>query len=269
MLEGYSEFLPDEVALIMNCSRAEATKLTEAALILVHGLSDTWAALADGGLNWPRARAIAAEIVRHGPELEAHVLAEVEAVVLPQAAELPVSGLRALLRAELIKRDAEAADRRRKQAEAAADVRLRRSTHDGMAEVVTVLPQPVAAAVYGRVDTWARQAKADGDPRPIGRIRAEVMAALALRPGTTTFRRSPPSCTCSPRSARCFRTRPTRRPVASRRGSPRWRANRSPPPTCVPCSPRWMRSVPAGCRRRLGARCTWTYSAPAATCSPP
>ena len=183
VLNGFSEFLPDEVALIMNCSRAEATKLTEAALVLVHGLSDTWAALADGELNWPRARAIAAEIVRHGPELEARVLAEVEAVVLPQAAELPVSGLRALLRAELIKRDAEAANRRRKQAEAAADVRLRRSTHDGMAEVVTVLPQPVAAAVYGRVDAWARQAKADGDPRPIGRIRSEVMAALALRAG--------------------------------------------------------------------------------------
>src|SRR6185312_8082597 len=89
VLAGFSEFLPDEVALIMNCSRAEATRLTEAALILRPRMPDTWAALADGELNWPRARAIAAEIVRHGPELEAHVLAAVEAVVLPQAAELP------------------------------------------------------------------------------------------------------------------------------------------------------------------------------------
>jgi hypothetical protein len=182
VLEGFSEFLPDEVALIMNCSRTEATKLTEAALMLVHRMPDTWAALADGELNWPRARAIAAEIVRSGPALAPDVLAAVEAVVLPQAAELPVGRLKALVRAELIKRDADAADRRRKQAEAAADVRLRRSGPDGMAELVTVLPQPVAAAMYGTVDAHARQAKADGDARPIGLIRAEVIAHSTLRP---------------------------------------------------------------------------------------
>ena len=182
VLDGFSEFLPDEVALIMNCSRAEATRLAEAALILVGRMPDTWAALADGELNWPRARAIAAEILRHGPELESHVLATVEAVVLPQAAELPVGRLRALVRAELIKRDAEAVDRRRKQAESAADVFLRRSVHDGMAEVVTVLPHPVAAAICSTVDLHARQAKADGDPRTLGALRAEVMANMTLRP---------------------------------------------------------------------------------------
>jgi hypothetical protein len=182
VLEGCSEFLPDEVALIMNCSRAEATKLAEAALLLVHRLPDTWAALADGELNWPRARAIAREIVRHGPGLDPGVLAAVEAVVLAQAAELAVGRVTALVRAELIKRDVEAADRRRKQAEAAADVWLRRSAHEGMAELVTVLPHPLAAAVYGTVDGHARHAKADGDLRPIGLIRAEVMASSTLRP---------------------------------------------------------------------------------------
>lgn len=182
VLNGCSEFLPDEVALIMNCSRAEATTLTEAALILVHRMPDTWAALADGELNWPRARAIAAEVLRHGPDLDVHILATVEAVVLPQAADLPVGRLRSLVRAELIKRDAEAVDRRREQARAAADVFLRRSVHDGMAEVVTVLPQPEAAAMCDAVDRHARQAKADGDQRGIGELRAEVMANLTLRP---------------------------------------------------------------------------------------
>jgi hypothetical protein len=90
--------------------------------------------------------------------------------------------LRALVRAELIKRDGEAAERQRKQAAAAADVFPRRSAHDGMAEVV-VAPRPAAAAMSGTVDAHARQAKADGDPRPIGPIRAEVMAHLVLRPG--------------------------------------------------------------------------------------
>ena len=182
VLAGFSEFLPDEVALIMNCSRAEATRLTEAALILRPRMPDTWAALADGELNWPRARAIAAEVLRAGPELDGHVLAAVEAVVLPQAAELPVSRLRALVRAELLKRDPATADRRRKQAQAQADVRLRRSVHEGMAEVVTVLPQPVAAAMVSAVDGHARQAKADGDPRLLGLLRAEAMAGLTLRP---------------------------------------------------------------------------------------
>jgi hypothetical protein len=183
VLEGFSEFLPDEVALILNCSRAEATRLAEAALLLVHQLPDTWAALADGELNWPRARAIAAEIGRSGPELDPQVLAAVEAVVLPQAAELPVGRLKALVRAELLKRDVQAAERRRRQAEAAADVFLRRSAQEGMAEVVTVAPRPVAVAVCRTVDAHARQAKADGDPRPIGQIRAEVMAHLVLCPG--------------------------------------------------------------------------------------
>ena len=182
VLEGYSEFLPDEVALIQNCSRTEASKLTEAALTLLHRMPDTWAALADGLLNWPRARAFAAEVVRCGPELDPQVLAAVEAVVLPQAAELGVGALRAGVRAELITRDAVVADRRRKRAEAEADVRLRRSGHDGMTELVTVLPHPLAVAMLRTVDGHARQAKADGDPRPIGLLRAEVMAHSTLRP---------------------------------------------------------------------------------------
>ena len=168
--------------MIMNCSRGEATSLTTVAWTLMHQLPDTWAALADGELSWSRARAIAQEIGRHGPELDAHVVRTVEAVVLPQAAELPVSRLRSLVRTEIVRHDAEAADRRRRQAEAAADVFLRRSALDGMTEVVTVVPKMVAAAMYRTVDACARQAKADGDLRPIGQIRAEVSAAMSLHP---------------------------------------------------------------------------------------
>ena len=187
--EGLSEFFADELALILDCSRAEATRLTAAALTLAHRLQDTWAALADGELSWGRARAIAEEINRHGPDIDPHVISAVEAVVLLQASELSVPRLQALVRAEIVRRDADAAERRRKQARAAADVLLRRSALDGMAEVVTVLPQPVAAAMYRTVDAHARQAKLDGDPRPIGLIRAEVSAAMTLRPCDDT--RSP------------------------------------------------------------------------------
>jgi hypothetical protein len=51
-----------------------------------------------------------------------------------------------------------------------------------MSEVVTVVPQPVAAAMFRTVDECARQAKVDGDLRLIGQIRAEVSAAMTLRP---------------------------------------------------------------------------------------
>jgi Domain of unknown function (DUF222) len=180
--EGLSEFFPDEVAMIMNCSRGEATRFAAVAWALIHRLPGTWAALADGELSWSRARAIAQEIGRHGPDLDPHVVRTVEAVVLPQAAELRIARLRSLVRTEVVRYDAEAAERRRRQAEAAADVFLRRSALEGMTEVVTVVPRPVAAAMYRTVDAHARQAKGDGDLRPIGQIRAEVSAAMTFRP---------------------------------------------------------------------------------------
>ena len=180
--EGLSEFLADEVAMISNCSRSEATTLIAVGWTLIHRLPDTWAALADGELSWSRARAFAHEIGRYGLDLDQHVVRMIEAVVLPQAAELAVARLRSLIRAEVLRHDVEAAERRRRRAQEAADVFVRRSPLDGMSEVVTVVPQPVAAAMLGAVDGHARQAKEHGDVRPIGRIRAEVMADLTLRP---------------------------------------------------------------------------------------
>ena len=79
--QGLSEFLPDEVAMIMNCSRGEATTLIAVSWTLIHGLRATWAALADGELTWSRARAIAQEIGRYGPDLELDIAQIVEAVV--------------------------------------------------------------------------------------------------------------------------------------------------------------------------------------------
>ena len=96
-----SEFFPDELALILNCSRAEATRLWERCSTLRRRLPHTWAALADGELDWPRARAIAAELGWPARDSTPQVLAAVEAVVLPRAAGLSITRLRALVRAEL------------------------------------------------------------------------------------------------------------------------------------------------------------------------
>jgi hypothetical protein len=57
-----------------------------------------------------------------------------------------------------------------------------RATRDGMTELVTDLPAPVASACREVADTYARMLKPDGDPRPIGQLRALVLADLILRP---------------------------------------------------------------------------------------
>uniref|UniRef100_UPI001C20E760 HNH endonuclease signature motif containing protein n=1 Tax=Modestobacter excelsi TaxID=2213161 RepID=UPI001C20E760 len=87
--------------------------------------------------------------------------------------------------AALIAVDDAAADRRRKKAEQHADVTTR-ATGDGMGQLIGDMPMPVAAACREAVDGYARMAKADGDERPIGQLRALVMADLILRPWDTS-----------------------------------------------------------------------------------
>jgi hypothetical protein len=182
---GASEFFADELALVLNCSRTAATVLADGARMLTERLPATWAALADGQLDWPRARALAAELLEPARDLEPQVIAEVEAAVFSRERDLSITGVRAAARRELLRRDAPAADRRRRQAELAADVRVR-PARDGMAELSVFLPQPLAAAIRETVDSYARMAKGDGDPRPIGQLRVGVLGDLALRPWDTS-----------------------------------------------------------------------------------
>ena len=187
---GVSEFLVDELAMLKGISLNAATGLAERSLALVRELPATWAALADGLVDEPRAnavvRALAGQSQAAGGPVEPAVVAEVEAQALAwaQAGETPVRlGERAA--AALIALDAAAADRRRKKAERAADVRVR-SVGNGMSELIVELPTPVAAACRERVDTYARMAKEDGDERPIGQLRALVHSDLVLRPWDTS-----------------------------------------------------------------------------------
>ena len=184
-LPDASEFFPDELALVLNCSRAAATTLAEVSTTLTERLAATWAALADGQLDWSRARTIAAELGWPAREVDPELVAEVEAAVLPVAGELSIKRLKATVQRELLRRDASAAERRRKRAERAADVTVH-SVGDGMSELRTLMPTPLAHASRTTVDAYARMAKADGDPRPIGQLRAGVLADLILRPWDTS-----------------------------------------------------------------------------------
>jgi hypothetical protein len=187
---GVSEFFADELALVKGISVAAAVSLAERSLVLVHQLPAVWGALADGLLDESRANAIVKALggqsTEAGGRVEPAIVAEVEA----QALEWALAGetprrLQDRVAAALIALDEAAADRRRKQAERCADVRVR-PTADGMSELVAELPTPVAAACREAVDTYARMAKADGDERPVGQLRAEIMADLILRPWDTT-----------------------------------------------------------------------------------
>ena len=182
---GVSEFFADELAVILNCSRTAATTLADSSLLLTGRLPRTWAALADGALDWPRARAIAAELTEPAREVEPAVLAAVEAAVLPRATSLSVRGLRTAVREELLRLDEAAADRRREQATRAADVPVH-PRRDGMAELRVFLPQPMAAAIAGTLDTRARLAKTAGDPHSIGQLRVGVLFDLVTRPWDTS-----------------------------------------------------------------------------------
>jgi hypothetical protein len=172
---------PDELALVLNCSRAEATSLAEVAVTLVERLPRTWAALADGDIDWPRARALGRELGWPARDSEPGVVAAVEAAVLPRAGELSITKLRALARRELMRRDASAAERRRKDAERTADVALDAAA-DGMTELRAFMPAPLAGAVRQTLDDRARMARADGDPRSVGQLRVGVLADCVLRP---------------------------------------------------------------------------------------
>jgi len=176
-IPGTSEFFVDELALVLNGSVRTAARLARDAYVLTERLPVVWAALADGELDWPRARVFIDVLATTADG----VAEAVSRTVLPDAVGLSLGRLRARLAREVLAVDADAAEKRRKEAEKRADVRVH-PTVDGMSELVTELPAPVAAACWSTVDELAWMRKHDGDRRPIGQLRAGVLADLILRP---------------------------------------------------------------------------------------
>ncbi len=183
---GVTEFFADELALILNCTRTRAHNLANCALVLLEQLPATWEALADGRIDLTRAAALVKVLGWQHEHVDPAVVAAVEREALGWAiaGETPHK-LGERTAAALIALDAAAADRRRKQATRNSDVTVR-GGRDGMSELVIDLPGPVAAACWTSCDTYARMWKADGDPRPIGQLRALVAADLILRPWDTS-----------------------------------------------------------------------------------
>ena len=146
--------------------------------MLTERLPVVWAALADGELDWPRARVFI------------DVLATTAAAwprrwsprVLPDAVGLSLGRLRARLLKEVLAVDADAAEKRRGTRGAAGGCAACIRPADGMSELLSEMPSPVAAACWSTIDELAWMRKNDGDPRPIGQLRALTHAELILRP---------------------------------------------------------------------------------------
>ena len=180
-IPGTSEFFVDELALVLNGSARSAATLARDAYVLTERLPLVWAALADGALDWPRARVFIDVLAATA----AGVAEAVSPAVLPGATGLSRGRLRARLLREVLAADPDAAKKRRREAERRADVRVY-PTADGMSELTSEMPSPVAAACWSMIDELAWMRKNGGDPRPIGQLRALTHAELILRPWDTS-----------------------------------------------------------------------------------
>jgi hypothetical protein len=113
------------------------------------------------------------------------VVAAVEAEILPRAAGLGLRALRQAIRAALLAHGVNLSDARREEAQRLATVRVAHE-RDGMSELRAFMPTASAVACADAVDRYARLLKTDGDPRPIGMLRALVLEDLILRPWDTS-----------------------------------------------------------------------------------
>ncbi|MDT0275316.1 HNH endonuclease signature motif containing protein [Blastococcus goldschmidtiae] len=178
---GTSEFFPDELGMVLNCSRSFASRTAAQAYQLVERMPAVHAECTAGRLDRYRAGVFADVLTTASDE----VLAAVVPAVLPLAAGLSPGKLRNRLVAAAEAADEEFAEQRRIDAEQRAAVRLYPTT-DGMSALTSELPAPVAAAMWSTIDQAAQLAATGGDDRPIGVLRAEAHAALVLRSWNTS-----------------------------------------------------------------------------------
>jgi hypothetical protein len=175
---GVSEFFTSELAVVLNRGRGTANHLHHRAVVWRDNLPGTFAALSAGDLDLARAAALADALGATSPEL-AHA---VEVILLPEAVDLSVARLKTRALELLAELDAAAAEERRREAQRTADVFLQPGP-DGRATLGADLDADEAAEAYAQLDELARMAKADGDDRPIGQLRAEFFSLLLRCPG--------------------------------------------------------------------------------------
>jgi len=174
---GVSEFFPREVGHALNLGRGTAAFRARRAYTWRNKLPATFAQLRRGDIDQRRATVLA-EVLEH---TAAGLAGQVEARLLPQARDLAPGKLAARALELLAELDAEAIAVRHEEEKKTADVRAY-PTGNGMGTLVADMTAEDVAACHTMIDELARMAKADGDDRPIGQIRAAMLTMLVLRP---------------------------------------------------------------------------------------
>jgi hypothetical protein len=175
---GVGEFFVHELAMALNVGRGTAAFRARRAFTWRDKLPRTFAALERGDVDERRAQELFLVVENVDPAV-AH---RIDAALIGEAGELSVARLGERARALLLELDAAAAEDRRRQVQDAADVFLQ-PKGDGIATIGADLPADEAAEAYDLIDQLAVMAKADGDDRPIRRIRTEIYSLLLRSPG--------------------------------------------------------------------------------------
>jgi hypothetical protein len=185
-----------EVALELGLADRTSDHRVHLAVELVQRLPATVAAVCAGRITLAKARVLLEETA----ELDAELLAQVEAAALGKAEGLTPASLRRATRRVVARVDADAVAKRRATAVVQRSVKMW-EIGDGMSALEAILPTPVAQAAFAVIDATAHQAITPGDERSIDAARADALVDLsASRPtwhrgSATRSRSSPPTPT--------------------------------------------------------------------------
>jgi hypothetical protein len=164
----------DEIAAALTLTGRAAQLLTGRA-IEIAGLPLTFAALADGQIDMPKALVLLTGLGGQEPELARTI----EAEVIDRAPAQTTGQLRASLNRALLAADPAAADRRRQREEKFARVE-QTPEPGGLTAALTgrYLPVTASVAAWNRISDLARQLKTAGAEGHLDELRVQVYLAL-------------------------------------------------------------------------------------------
>jgi len=181
---GVIDVAAEEIALALRVTRVEAERLVAVGKAITGALWATGDALDAGHITFTKAWVIADCLA--GKDLAIAIAVQERA--LERAPERTAPELRRDIERMLVEFDPEAADERAASAAAKRTVGRPRPAGDGMARMSLFLPAPDAVALDVALDSAATAARAAGDCRTTGQLRADVLAewaATAATSGTT------------------------------------------------------------------------------------
>ncbi|GAA1722756.1 hypothetical protein GCM10009809_18220 [Isoptericola hypogeus] len=164
-----------EVSCSLGVGEQAAQSLLEDAEVLASKATGTLGLLCQGDISYQHAAKLAGVVA----DLPATAVADVERVVLGRAPELTAAKFGALAEKVRDVLHPVPAELRCEAARLKANVWLD-DDKDGMTWLTALLPTAAARAAYDRVTRTAARAKAAGDPRGVGQLRAATLTALLL-----------------------------------------------------------------------------------------